>query len=79
MPIPLVFDGVKLDCGYRADIVVEGKLIIEVKSVENIHELHLAQLLTHIRLANYKLGMLINFNVLKLKDGIKRRINGELE
>lgn len=74
--LPLVFEEVRMDCGYRADLVVEGKLLIEVKSVEALHDLHVAQTLTYLKLGKFHLGLLINFNVLKLKDGIKRIING---
>jgi len=74
-PIPLVFEEVKLDCGYRIDLVVENKLVIEIKSVEALNDIHLAQTLTYLKLGNYKLGLLMNFNVLKLKDGIKRVVN----
>jgi GxxExxY protein len=75
-PMPLVYETVKLDCGYRVDILVENKLIIEVKSVEALHDIHLAQTLTYLKLGNYKLGLLINFNVVLLKEGIKRVVNG---
>lgn len=74
--LPLVYEKVKLDCGYRIDIIVENKLIIEVKAVEELSDIHLAQTLTYLKLANCKLGLLINFNVLLLKNGIKRVING---
>ena len=74
--MPLVFDNVKLEWGYRIDLLVENKLVIEVKSVEALNDIHLAQTLTYMRLGNYKLGLLMNFNVLKLKDGIKRVVNG---
>ena len=77
-PIPLVFEGVKLDCGYRIDLLVENKLVIEVKSVESLNDIHLAQTLTYLKLGNYKLGLLVNFNVILLKNGIKRVINGTL-
>jgi GxxExxY protein len=77
-PMPLVFEMVKLDCGYRIDLLVEGKLVIEIKSVEVLNDIHLAQTLTYLKLGNYKLGLLINFNVVKLKDGIRRVINGTL-
>jgi len=73
--MPLIFDDVKLDCGYRIDLLVDKKVVIEVKSVESINEVHMAQLLTYMRLGNYKLGLLLNFPVLKLKDGIKRVVN----
>ena len=75
-PRPLVFEAVKLDCGYRMDLIVENKLVIEIKSVEVLNDVHLAQVLTYLKLGNYKLGLLINFNVLRLKNGIKRVVNG---
>lgn len=76
--MPLVFEEVKLECGYRIDLLVENKIIIEIKSVEALNDVHMAQTLTYMKLGNYKLGLLINFNVIKLKDGIKRVINGTL-
>jgi GxxExxY protein len=76
--MPLIFEEVKLECGYRIDLLVENKLVIEVKSCEALAEIHLAQTLTYLKLGNYKLGLLINFNVLKLKDGIRRVINSSL-
>lgn len=77
-PMPLIFEEVKLDCGYRIDLLAERKLVIEIKSVEALNDIHLAQTLTYLKLGNYKLGLLINFNVVLLKDGIKRVINGTL-
>ena len=77
-PMPLVFEEVKLNCGYRIDILVENKVVIELKSVEALNDIHLAQTLTYMKLGNYKLGLLINFNVSLLKHGIKRVINGTL-
>ena len=77
-PMPLVFEGVKLECGYRIDLLIENKLVIEIKSVEVINDVHLAQTLTYMKLGNYKLGLLMNFNVARLKEGIKRIINGTL-
>ena len=73
--MPLVFEEVKLDCGYRIDLLVDNKVVIEVKSVEALNDVHLAQTLTYLKLGNYKLGLLINFNVTRLKDGIKRVVN----
>lgn len=73
-PRPLVYDEVKLDIGYRLDLIVENKLIIECKSVEALNDVHLAQVLTYLKLSNCKLGLLINFNVKLLKDGLKRII-----
>ena len=71
-PIPLKYKGIKLDCGYRIDILVENKVIIELKTVEEIMPVHEAQLLTYLRLANIKVGLIMNFYVPVLKDGIRR-------
>lgn len=76
--VPLIYGDVKLECGYRIALLIENKLIIEIKSVECLNEVHLAQTLTYLKLRNNKLGLLINFNVKFLKDGIKRVINGHL-
>ena len=73
--LPLVYEEVKLDVGYRIDIIIENKLIIEVKSVETLNDVHFAQLLTYLKLTNCKLGLLINFNVTLIKNGIKRIVN----
>lgn len=75
-PMPLIFEEVNLDCGYRIDLLVERKLVMEVKSVEALNDVYLAQTLTYLKLGNYKLGLLINFNVVLLKLGIKRVVNG---
>ncbi len=77
-PLPLIYKEVKLDIGYRVDLFIEKKFIVEIKSVESLNDIHLAQLLTYLRLSDCKLGFLINFNVKLLKDGIKRVINGKL-
>ncbi len=77
-PMPLMYEEVKLDCGYRVDLLVEKKLVIEIKSVETLNDVHLAQTLTYLKLGDYKLGLLMNFNVVLLKQGIKRVINGSL-
>jgi len=74
-PMPLIYEEVKLECGYRIDLLVENKVVIEIKSVETLNDVHLAQTLTYMKLGNYKLGLLINFNVSLLKDGIKRVVN----
>ena len=74
-PMPLIYKEVKLDCGYRIDILVENKIVIEIKSLEALNEVHFAQTLTYMKLGNYKLGLLINFNVTLLKNGIKRIVN----
>jgi GxxExxY protein len=70
--LPIEYKGVKLDCGYRLDIVVAGKLILELKACENLEPIHEAQLLTYLKLTGNKIGLLINFNVPVLKKGIKR-------
>ena len=75
-PIPIIWDGVYLDIGFRADLIVENKIIIELKSVEKISNVHLKQLLTYLRVTDLKLGLLINFNEALIKDGIKRVVNG---
>ena len=74
-PVPLIFEDIKLDCGYRADLVVEKKIIVEVKAVEALNEIHLMQTLSRHKLLDYRLGLLINFNVLLLPDGIRRIAN----
>ncbi|WP_294964723.1 GxxExxY protein [uncultured Flavobacterium sp.] len=73
--LALIFEEVKLDCGYRIDILVENKLLIEIKSVESLTVNHLAQTLTYLRLGNFKLGLLINFSEILLKNGIRRVAN----
>jgi len=76
--IPLIFEEVKLECGYRIDLLVENKLVIEIKSVNALNDVHLAQTLTYLKLGDFKLGLLINFNVILVKNGIRRVINGTL-
>ncbi len=76
--LPLIYEDIKLDAGYRIDIIIEDKFIIEIKAVEILNDVHLAQLLTYLKLSDCKLGMLINFNVSLIKNGIKRVINGTL-
>ena len=73
--IPIEYKGIELDCGYRADILVEDKLLLELKACESIEKIHEAQLLTYLKLTNIDLGLLINFNVPILKEGLKRLIN----
>jgi GxxExxY protein len=70
--LPIIYEDVKLDAGYRIDLIVNKSVIVELKSVEAINDLHIAQLLTYLKLSNIKLGLLINFNVKDLKQGIKR-------
>jgi GxxExxY protein len=72
--LPLVYEEVKLECGYRVDLLVERKLVVEIKSVEALNDVHLAQVLTYLKLSECKLGLLINFNVVLPKDGIRRVI-----
>ena len=74
-PMPLVYDNVKLNVGYRVDLMINNKLIIEIKSVECLNDVHLAQILTYMKLSGCKLGLLINFNVALIKNGIKRVVN----
>jgi len=78
VPMPLVYEQAKMDIGYRIDLLVERKFIVEVKAVEALNDVHMAQVLTYLRLSGCKLGFLMNFNVIKLKDGVKRVINGYL-
>jgi GxxExxY protein len=74
-PLPVLYKNVQLDCGYRLDLVVEEKVIIELKTVESLLPIHEAQLLTYLKLSGLTLGLLINFNVAMLKHGIKRIVN----
>jgi len=76
VPLPVVYEGHKLEVGYRIDLVVENRVVVEVKSVEAIHPIHEAQLLSYMRLSGIGVGLLINFNVLCLRDGIKRMVDG---
>ena len=78
-PVPIVYDGIRFDEAFRLDLLVGSKLIVVAKSVECLTRLHAKQLLTQLRLANIKLGLLINFGEAQLKNGIKRIINGTLE
>jgi len=73
--LPVVYDGVKIDAGYRIDILVENRIIIEIKAVDRLLSIHDAQLLTYLKLANKHVGLLINFNVKSLKNGIKRMVH----
>lgn len=77
--LPLVYDDIKLDAGYRVDLLVEKKLVIEIKSVEALNDLHFAQILTYLKLSDCKLGLLLNFNTVLFKNGVKRVINGQLQ
>lgn len=73
--LPLIYEEIQLDAGYRLDLLVEDKVIIEIKACDELNDIHLAQVLTYLKLSNCKLGLLINFNVKLLKDGIKRVVN----
>jgi GxxExxY protein len=73
-PLPLIYKEVKLDAGYRIDLLVDKQIVIELKSVEMLNEVHFAQILTYLKLSGCKLGLLVNFNVSHLKEGIKRVI-----
>jgi GxxExxY protein len=74
-PIPIIYDGVHLECGFRADLLVEGRVVVECKAKEALHPIDVAQVLSHLRLLQLHVGLLINFNVLVLKDGVKRVVN----
>ncbi len=74
--LPIIYDGQQIDVGYRLDLLVQDQVIVELKSVEHINEVHKAQILSYLKLGNKKLGLLINFNVAKIKDGITRIVNG---
>jgi GxxExxY protein len=78
VPIAIEYDGQKFDEGFRADLIVEGKVIVELKSVEAVHPAHKKQLLTYLRLTGMKLGYLLNFGSALMKDGITRTIHGQL-
>ena len=73
--LPLIYKEVKLEAGYRADLIVEQQVIVEIKSIESLHEIHTAQVLTNLRLSGCKLGLLMNFNELRLIDGLRRLVN----
>ncbi len=76
VPIPVEYKGVKLDCGYRADIVVDETILIEIKAIDSVLSIHDAQLLSYLKLGGWKIGLLINFNVELLKHGLRRRVLG---
>ena len=79
VPLPLEYRGIQLECGYRLDILVAGAVVVEVKSIEAIAPIHEAQLLTYLRLGAWQVGLLMNFNVVVLKNGIRRRLLGLIE
>lgn len=76
VPLPLEYKGIRCECGYRLDILVNGTVVVEVKSIEAIAPIHEAQLLTYLRLGGWNIGLLMNFNVVVLKDGIRRKVLG---
>jgi GxxExxY protein len=76
VPLSLNYKGVDLDCGYRLDLLVEDKVIVELKSIEGLEPIHEAQMLTYLKLRNAWLGLIINFNVIMLKDRVRRLVNG---
>jgi GxxExxY protein len=76
LPIPLIYDGVKLDIGYKMDLLVNDSVVIELKAVEKMLPIHTAQLLSYLKLSGYRVGYLLNFNVVSMRDGIKRVVNG---
>ena len=78
-PLSLIYEDVKLECGYRADLFVENKVIVELKAVDELNDLHLAQVLTYLKIANCQVGLLLNFNVLKLTNGLRRVVNNYSE
>ena len=79
VPIPVEYKGVKLDCGYRADIVVDGTILLEIKAIDSLLPIHDAQLLSYLKLGDWTIGLLINFNVELLKNGLRRRVFGLVE
>jgi GxxExxY protein len=74
--MPVVYESVRLDVGYRIDLLLERKVVVEIKAVDRVIPAHLAQILTYLKLGGYKLGFLLNFNVARMRDGIKRVANG---
>jgi GxxExxY protein len=78
-PVPVIYEDVKLECGFRADLLVEGQVVVECKAKESLHPIDSAQVLSHLRLLNLQVGLLINFHVMDLKEGIKRIVNNYQE
>lgn len=74
-PLPLIYETIKMEIGYRVDLMIENKLVIEVKAVEALNDIHKAQVITYLKLSGCKLGLLVNFNITLIKDGIKRIVN----
>lgn len=76
VPIPVIYKGMQLDCGYRIDLLINNKVVIEIKSVKALEDVHTAQVITYLKLSGCKLGFLINFNESKVKNGLRRLVNG---
>ncbi len=74
--VPVIYDGIKIDAGYRLDLLVEDRVVVEVKAVERVADIHRAQLLSYLKLGGYRLGYILNFNVSRMKDGICRMVHG---
>ena len=74
--LPVFSDDQRIDIGYRLDLLIEGRVVVEVKAIDRLAEIHRAQLLSYLKLGGYRLGYLLNFNVLRMKDGIIRQVNG---
>lgn len=75
-PLPLIYDGQEMGVDYKLDLLVEGKVLVELKTVDAFHDLHTAQVITYLRLSNLKYGLLLNFKAMRMKEGIKRVVNG---
>ena len=76
VPLPVVYDGIRLDVGYKLDILVNDSIVLELKAVEKLSPIHTAQLLSYLKLGGYRIGYLLNFNVVSMRDGVKRVVNG---
>jgi GxxExxY protein len=75
-PVPVIFEEIKMECGYRTDLLIEGKIVVETKNIEAIADIHIAQLLTYLRFLKLRPGLILNFKNVLLKNGIKRVLNG---
>ncbi len=78
VPVPVIYKGIHMECGYRLDLLVNGEVVVEIKSVERLAPVHTAQMVTYLRLTGYEVGLLMNFNTLVLKDGVKRVLKNAL-
>ena len=70
--LPVIFDGINIECGYRSDLVVEDQIVLELKSIKKLKDIHMAQMITYLKLSGFSIGLLMNFNVVRLVDGLKR-------